>query len=213
MTQESEMYSVDQIIEKSPPWPMKSSQSHWGRIAYLCERTKEAFVFNLLCVRSTEKYLRHLGARIGPNCEIQNKAHDFGSEPWLIEIGSRVTITHGVVLITHDGSSRVFRHFLPEGSIFGNRFAPIRVLDNSFIGVNAIILPGVTIGPNSIVGAGSVVNRDVPPNTVVAGVPARAICSVEQYIEKYRSRMVPIAALNRKDLRYELTLRFWGEKR
>jgi acetyltransferase-like isoleucine patch superfamily enzyme len=138
------------------------------------------------------KYLRSLGVKIGNDCQILNRPINYGSEPWLIEIGNRVTVTNGVFLLTHDASSRLFRESLTGSSKFGNRFGTVRVLDNCFIGINSIILPGVTIGPNSIVGAGSVVVKDVPPNTVVAGVPAREISDLEDYIKKYQERMVPI---------------------
>ena len=79
--------------------------------------------------------------------------------------------------------------------------------------MRSIILPDVTIGPNSIVGAGSIVVKDVPPNTVVAGVPAREVATVDEYIEKYKAKMIPINAKNRQDLRQELTNHFWGEER
>ncbi len=52
---------------------------------------------------------------------------------------------------------------------------PITICDDVWIGANAVILPGVTIGEQSVVAAGAVVNRDVPPRCVVAGVPARKI--------------------------------------
>jgi acetyltransferase-like isoleucine patch superfamily enzyme len=60
--------------------------------------------------------------------------------------------------------------------------------DNVFIGYGCIILPGVTIGPNAIVGAGSVVTRDVPPNSVVVGAPARRIASVDDFIKKLETK-------------------------
>ena len=50
--------------------------------------------------------------------------------------------------------------------------------------MNTIILNGVHIGNNVIVGAGSIVNSDIPDNTVVAGSPARFICDLDQYLEK-----------------------------
>jgi acetyltransferase-like isoleucine patch superfamily enzyme len=159
------------------------------------------------------KYLRSLGVKIGSDCQILNRPINYGSEPWLIEFGNKVTVTYGVFLLTHDASSRLFRESLPDSSKFGNRFGTVRVLDNCFIGINSIILPGVTIGPNSIVGAGSVVVKDVPPNTVVAGVPARDITDLEDYIKRYQERMIPIKSNNRDDFRKELTLYFWGEER
>lgn len=57
---------------------------------------------------------------------------------------------------------------------------PILIADNVWIGGGAILLPGVSIGLNAVVGAGAVVTRDVPPNTVVAGNPARAIREIDQ---------------------------------
>ena len=169
--------------------------------------------YYVICKGNRTKYLRSLGVKIGFDCQILNRPINYGSEPWLIEIGNKVTVTNGVFLLTHDASSRLFRESLPGSSKYGNRYGTVRVLDNSFIGINSIILPGVTIGPNSIVGAGSVVVKDVPPNTVVAGVPARKISDLDEYIEKYQERMVPIKSNNREDLRKELTLNFWGEER
>ncbi len=61
--------------------------------------------------------------------------------------------------------------------------------DRVFVGAGAIILPGVTIGNDSIIGAGSVVNEDVAPETVVAGSPARPVCSLADYLEKHRLAM------------------------
>jgi acetyltransferase-like isoleucine patch superfamily enzyme len=139
---------------------------------------------------------------------------NFGTEPWLIELGNRVTLTSGVILVTHDGASRLFRQIHPDmNPLYGNRFGTIRIHDNCFIGVNTIVLPQVAIGPNAIIGAGSVVNRDVPPNMVVAGNPVRDICTLDEYIERYRQKMLPINALDRSGLRRELTRALWDEER
>jgi len=176
-------------------------------------RAIEFFKYFVLCKGNLITYLRRLGVCIGEDCELLNRPEDYGSEPWLIEVGNNVTITAGVRLITHDAASRLFRKNLPNSSRFGNRFGRIHILDNCFIGTDSIILPDVKIEKNSIVGAGSVVVKDVPPNTVVAGVPAQIICSLDEYIEKYKDRMVPIKSTNREDLRRELTMYFWGEER
>jgi acetyltransferase-like isoleucine patch superfamily enzyme len=176
-------------------------------------RLKFAIKYYLLYRANLINYLRHEGVKIGNNCDLLNSAENYGTEPWLIEIGNDVTITYGVNLLTHDAASRLFRKNLPESSRYGNRFGPIRILDNCFIGLCSIILPDVTIGPNSVVGAGSVVVKDVPPNTVVAGVPAKKIATLDEYIDKYKQKMVPIKSTNRQDLRQELTQYFWGEER
>jgi acetyltransferase-like isoleucine patch superfamily enzyme len=123
-------------------------------------------------------YFRKQGVSIGEHCRIYIES--FGTEPYLVKIGNNCTITAGVAFITHDGSMDLFRKEIPDLNVFGK----IEIKDNCFIGIGSIILYGVTIGKNSVVGAGSVVTRDVPPNTVVAGVPARVISGIEEYKEK-----------------------------
>ena len=91
-----------------------------------------------------------------------------------IRIGERVGIAPQVVIaaVSNGNRSRV-QQFVPGTT------APVVIEDDVWIGAHVSILPGVTIGRMSIVGAGAVVNRDVPPGTVVAGVPARASRSFE----------------------------------
>ena len=75
------------------------------------------------------------------------------------------------------------------------RTAPVHICEDAFIGANAIILKGVTIGARSIVGAGSVVARDVPPDTIVAGAPARVVSTVAAALERHSAvaaRPLPI---------------------
>lgn len=121
------------------------------------------------------EYFRAKGATIGSDCRILIRS--FGTEPWLIEIGNHVTLAAGVALLTHDGGGWVFTHEDPSLQHFGR----LRIGDNCFIGTGAILMPGVTIGNNCVVGAGAVVTRDVPDGTIVAGVPARPIASIESY--------------------------------
>ena len=158
-------------------------------------------------------YLRHLGLHVGNGCQLIPPIKYFGTEPWLIEIGNRVTVTGNVFFVTHDGAHRVIDDAIPGMGRWGNRFGTIKILDNCFIGMNTLLMPGITIGPNSIVAAGSIVNKDVKPNTVAGGVPAHEICSLDEYTAKYKREMVPLTAKTRDELRKELTQKLWGEVR
>lgn len=154
-----------------------------------------------------ENYFRKKGYMVGENNRIFVKY--LGSEPYLVKIGNNCVIAEGVKFITHDGVSSILRKEIPNLHVFGK----IEVKDNSFIGMDVIILPDVTIGPNSAVGAGSVVTKDVPPNTVVAGVPAKAICSLEHYKEKCIEKW---KALNlkgpRETWKEQLIKYYWEDK-
>lgn len=85
-----------------------------------------------------------------------------------VTIGNRVALGHEVLFIT---SSHYVGDPERRGGLPLN--APITVEDGVWIGARAILLPGVTVGESSIVAAGAVVIRDVPPHTLVAGVPAK----------------------------------------
>ena len=90
-----------------------------------------------------------------------------------IRIGDHVLIGHNVVLATlnHD--------FAPYNRATMHP-APIHIEDRVWIGANATVVPGVTIGENSIVAAGAVVTKDVPPNTIVGGVPAKVLKRIDE---------------------------------
>jgi acetyltransferase-like isoleucine patch superfamily enzyme len=100
-----------------------------------------------------------------------------------IEIGNDVLISWGVTIIDHNSHSLKFSERQKDVEDWHNdkkdwsgvRTAKVAIQDKVWIGFNAIILKGVTIGEGAIVGAGSVVSKDVPPYTVVAGNPAKVI--------------------------------------
>lgn len=89
-----------------------------------------------------------------------------------IIIGDGVLIGHQVVLAT-------LNHELDPNQRGSMHPAPIVIGNNVWIGANATVLPGVTIGDGSVIAAGAVVNRDVPANVVVGGIPAKIIKSIE----------------------------------
>lgn len=134
------------------------------------------------------QYWKNMGVQIGDRCEIYPSAN-FGSEPYLISLGDHVRVNAGVQFVTHDGGVWVLRgqkEALKDIDVFGK----ITVGDNVHIGTNAIIMPGVRIGSNCIIGCGAIVTKDIPDNSVVVGVPARIIESIEEYEQKNKDRFV-----------------------
>ena len=98
---------------------------------------------------------------------------------------NNVTVTSNVTFITHDVFHEGLNR-LGKGK-FEYLCKPIEVFDNVFIGCNSTILPGVKIGPNAVIAAGSVVTKDVKENTVVAGNPARVIETFDEFLEKRKN--------------------------
>lgn len=126
---------------------------------------------------SPEKYARHIGVVIGQNCLIATR--NFGTEPYLIAIGDNVQITQDVWLHTH-GGSHCARVKFPDFDVFGK----IKICDNAYIGSCSHIMPGVTVGDGAMIAAGSIVTKSVPPREVWGGVPARKLCSVDEWIAR-----------------------------
>lgn len=134
------------------------------------------------------EHARSIGVQVGKDCRLYIR--DFGSEPYLISIGDHVTITKGVNFITHDGGMWVLRNEYPDIDYI----RPIIIHDNCFIGMNAILLPGITIGPNSIIGAGAVVTKSIPPNSIAVGVPAKVISTMAEF-KRHLPETLPTASL------------------
>jgi maltose O-acetyltransferase len=100
---------------------------------------------------------------------------------FLLEIGDGAVIAARTIIELHDSS-------LPN--VLGNgklKVGTVKIGTRAYIGVNSVILPGVEIGPSAIVGACSLVTKNIPEMQVWAGVPARFICTVEELREKRRS--------------------------
>ncbi|MGA2785291.1 MAG: acyltransferase [Candidatus Bathyarchaeia archaeon] len=151
-----------------------------------------------------------MGVRTGDNCRLLGLTlATFGTEPYLITLGKHVTVTSGVKFVTHDGAVWVFRDEYPDMDVFG----PIVVEDNVFIGFNSIILPGVRIGHDSVIGAGSVVTRSIPPRSVAAGVPAKVIKSIDEYQDEVNMTAMHIRSLPPAEKRRLLTLHFYEQVR
>ncbi len=129
---------------------------------------------------TTEKLIS-MGMTVGKNFGRLNGVILDPSHCWLIEIGDNVTLAPRVHILCHDASTKQFLNYTKIGRVtIGN---------NVFIGAESVVLPGVTIGSNVIIGANSTVTHDIPDNTVAVGSPAQILCSLEEYLQKERTRM------------------------
>ena len=125
--------------------------------------------------------LRNRGLRLGSNVSIQPGAIIDPSHCWLITIGNNVTIAPQAYILAHDASTKQKLGYVRVGRV--------DVGDNTFIGARSIVMPGVRVGSDVIIAAGSVVSKDVPNGSVVAGNPAVVIAATDEYLAKHREQM------------------------
>lgn len=123
------------------------------------------------------KYARHIGVEIGENCLITTR--NWSTEPYLVKVGNNVQITNNVSIHTHGGGNCI-RRKCPDFDVFGK----VIIEDWAYVGAFSHIMPGVIIGEGALVAAGSIVTKSVPPHMVVAGNPAKIICSTDEYLER-----------------------------
>ncbi len=119
------------------------------------------------------------GGRIGRNFSLISSFIDLSS-PYLISIGDNVTIT-GARILTHDAS--LFK------AIGYTKVGRVTIGNDVFISNGCIILPDTTIGDKVVVGAGVIVAKDVPSNSVIVGNPWRVLCTYDEYVEKTKKKM------------------------
>jgi maltose O-acetyltransferase len=143
-----------------------------GRLWSLFLERKRRRYFSTLCSR---------GMKIGDDVTIEDGFFFDPSHCYLIEIGARCTLAPNVRLVAHDASTKRL--------LGATRLGRIVIEEECFIGDSVIILPGVTVGRGSILGAGSVVTRSVPAGSVAAGNPARVLGSADDYRRKQAERL------------------------
>ncbi|MEK5107639.1 acyltransferase [Cytobacillus sp. FSL K6-0129] len=148
-----------------------------------------------------EDYIK-LGMKIGEHCSIQPGVTFDYSHAWLINIGHHVTIAPEAYILAHDASTKPLLGYTKIGKV--------TIKDHVFIGARAIVMPNVTIGEHSIIAAGSVVTKDIPPYSLAAGNPAKIIRSITEYESKNKQLLDKITPF---DSSYTLTGRITAEKK
>lgn len=122
------------------------------------------------------------GLNLGDNVFLGDRAYIDPGHCWLISIGDDTRIANDTSILAHDASTRMHIGY--------TRLNRVSIGARVFIGTGATIMPGVTIGDEAIVGAGSVVCGDVPARTVVAGNPARVIKTLDDYLATHSERLL-----------------------
>lgn len=128
------------------------------------------------------------GVRIGSDVHIGSDVNFDWSFGALVSIDDGATLVNGARILVHDASS--YRRL---GVTY---VAPVRIGKRAFIGADSLIMPGVTIGDDAIVAAGAVVTKDVPPSTIVGGVPASVIGSTDDLDAKRREMLRTMRVLD-----------------
>ena len=121
------------------------------------------------------------GMKVGKNFNRQQGCFIDPSHCFLITIGDDVTMSIRVTVMAHDASTKKTLGYTKVGQV--------HIGNHVFIGANTTILPGVTIGDYAVIGAGSIVTHNIPARTVAVGVPAKEICSVDEYVERFQLQM------------------------
>jgi len=139
--------------------------------------------------------LRALGMQIGAGVNLPSSTFIDTSHCFLISIGDWCGFGEECVLLAHDGQ---FDEFLDAG-----RIGRIVIHPHSHLGARTIVLAGVEIGPRTLVGAGSVVTKSLPPDSVCAGNPARVLATLDEYLQKHREALgkLPTFAYDSYDIR------------
>lgn len=162
---------------------MGKRQSLWKRYCALFQK------FWFSCLKNgfaRAEYLRKKDILQGIGENVYYYSRIFPADPKLVKLHNNISIATNVRFITHDRIDIILTGMFEKK--YSKKYGCIEVMDNVFIGADTVILPGVKIGPNAVVGAGSVVTKDVPPGQIVGGNPARQIGDFDALIRKRKKK-------------------------
>ena len=126
-------------------------------------------------------------AHIGTNVYYYSRIYP--SDPKLLKLGDNVIICTNVRFVNHDRVDIMLSRMY--GQKYTKYYEPIEVGNNVFIGSDTVILPGVKIGDNTVIGAGAIVTKDLPSGSLWGGVPARRIGSFQEFVDKRKEILHP----------------------
>ena len=121
------------------------------------------------------------GLKVGKNVRFV-EVPNFGTEPFLIEIGDETTFSNNIRFVNHDGGQNALHFFDKYKDV--RTFGRIKIGKQCLIGADCTIMPGVSMEDNCVLGAGSILTSSMPKGSVYAGIPAKFICTIEEYGEK-----------------------------
>lgn len=155
----------------------------------LMQAVKKMIFPNTYSSEAYKSFLRRNGVEIGEHTVIYSPNHTLidVNKMYMVSIGDYCRITAGVTVLAHDYSRSV------SGMVYGEYVGgmlPVKIGNNVFIGQHATILMGTTIGDNCIIGANSLVKGTFPDNVVIAGNPAKIVCTLEEYHQRGKNRWV-----------------------
>ncbi len=131
-------------------------------------------------------YLRKKGVHIGQGTVLRPKTSNIDiTRPSLVSIGDNCYLNEGFTLLTHDWVTQVF---VNKGYDFINSSGKVTIGNNVSFGQNVMVLKGVTIGDDCFIGAGSIVTRDIPANSLAVGAPCKVVMTIDDYYQKRLTR-------------------------
>jgi maltose O-acetyltransferase len=146
----------------------------------------------LLQLKRGWRRLRERGMHLGSDVWLPRSTWIDPDYCFLISIGDHCGFGEECLILAHDAQMDEF--------LDATRVGRVVIHDSTHVGARTTILPGVEIGPRTIVGANSVVTKSLPPETVCAGNPARVLCSLGDYLARHQSKMERSAALPYREL-------------